>query len=41
MEARRYIYKKKERKMVKEKKIGEEEWKRHFKELIGIEMEES
>jgi len=23
------------------KKIGEEEWKRHFKKLLGVEMEES
>jgi len=27
--------------MFKENNIGEEEWKRRFKELLGIEMEES
>jgi len=37
----RYINKKRGRKMFKENNIEEEEWKRHFEELLGVEMEES
>jgi len=38
---RRHINKKKEKKLFKGKKIGEEEWKRHLKELLEVEREES